>query len=309
MAISIDIENAFNSIPWSVITKQLIRKRFPLYIVEITSSYLSDRFIVFPTASGRFEKRRMHAGVPQGSVLGPLLLNLSYDWALGAVLQPQTRLLCYADDTLLLSLGVSPTLAAWRATASAAALISRIQRLGLKISASKTMVALFYSESRRVDPVSVNILEQQIQATETLKYLGVIFDRRLTFKSHYEYIERKAANTMRALWRVMPNLRGPTEEKRKLYVNIIHAILLYAAPVWSDTFGMFKTYQMSIRRVQRCMALRVISAYRTVSYEAATLLARIPPFDLLASRNNKIYIKKKELRESGEITVDKIRDL
>lgn len=89
----------------------------------------------------------------------------------------------------------------------------------------------------------------------------------------------------------MPNLKEPCESKRRLYVNVLHSVILYAAHVWADEFGMFNTYQSSIKKLQRSMALRVISAYRTASYESATLFARIPPVSLLAARQKRLFFK------------------
>lgn len=189
-------------------------------------------------------------------------------------MQPQTELFCYADDTLVISTASTSTLAAWRATTTASAVVNRIQRLGLEISVIKTESALFYAGSKRMDPAVINILDKDIVTSDSLKYLSIIFDRRLNFKKHFEYIEAKAGRVMRYLWKLMPNLRGPIEEKR-FYSNVIHSVLLYGAPVWAEAFGQYKSYQISIDRIQRSLALRIISAYRTVSYESSLLLARI----------------------------------
>lgn len=71
-AISLDIKNAFNSMPWSAIRRAIQRKGFPAYLTRIISAYLSDRWICFPIRNGP-QRRRVCRGVPQGSVLGPLL--------------------------------------------------------------------------------------------------------------------------------------------------------------------------------------------------------------------------------------------
>lgn len=72
VAISLDIKNAFNSIPWSAIRRAMRRKGFPSYLRRIVDAYLSDRWIRFPTVEG-VRRRRVNCGVPQDSVLGPLL--------------------------------------------------------------------------------------------------------------------------------------------------------------------------------------------------------------------------------------------
>lgn len=107
----------------------------------------------------------------------------------------------------------------------------------------------------------------------------------------------------------MPNLRGPGETKRQLYAKVLHSVMLYAAPVWYDRFTAYKAPQRPIRRVQRTIALRVISGYKTVSYEAALLLARIPPFYLIAGRQKRLYERMKDLRERGDINKENIMEL
>lgn len=47
--ISLDIENAFNSIPWAEIRKMLVRKKIPAYLIRILNSYLRERYVEFPT--------------------------------------------------------------------------------------------------------------------------------------------------------------------------------------------------------------------------------------------------------------------
>lgn len=81
----------------------------------------------------------------------------------------------------------------------------------------------------------------------------------------------------------MPNLKGPTEKKRRLYANTIGSIILYGAPIWCDEIGGSASLKKRIQRVQRMIALRVVSGYRTVSADAAFVLARIIPVALQAS--------------------------
>ncbi|KMQ86578.1 reverse transcriptase [Lasius niger] len=99
----------------------------------------------------------------------------------------------------------------------------------------------------------------------------------------------------------MPNLRGPDEHRRRLFANVVLSVILYEAPIWADVFIKKSCVQPGLYRLQRTIAQRVISAYRTVSSDAALLLARLPPIKLLASSRKRTYERLKELRDSGNI--------
>ncbi|KMQ91615.1 reverse transcriptase [Lasius niger] len=69
----------------------------------------------------------------------------------------------------------------------------------------------------------------------------------------------------------------------------MQSVILYGAPVWCDALVSSKSSQRVFNRIQRTLAIRVMSAYRTVSCEAASLLARIPPFYMLATCRRRVY--------------------
>lgn len=97
----------------------------------------------------------------------------------------------------------------------------------------------------------------------------------------------------------MPNLRGPSEEKRRLYSHVVLATLLYVAPVWHEALTATSVVH-SLQHVQKCMALRVIAAYRTVSFDAATLLAKTLPVQLLAGR---VFRRIRDSKKAGAWTL------
>jgi len=171
-----------------------------------------------------------------------------------------------------------------------------ITELGLRIAENKTEAVLFYNKKPKVMP-SIKVSDTYIQTAESMRYLGVLIDSTWRFRIHFNYIEEKLNRMTRALSRLMPNLRGPSERKRHFYATVLTSVFTYAAPVWASVLSSSPERVIRpLRRIQRTIAIRVISAYRTVSFDAATLLARMPPWTLEASLRRRVYDRIKELR-------------
>ncbi|KAG8222055.1 hypothetical protein J437_LFUL000499 [Ladona fulva] len=114
--------------------------------------------------------------------------------------------------------------------------------------------------------VGSEITETKVSA----RYLGVVFDSKLTFWPQIKKSSDKAAATTVSLSRLMANVGGPKQCKRKLLMAMVESQLLYGAEIWASALNTAK-YRKRITVVQRRGALRVACSYRTVS-EAAVLL-------------------------------------
>ncbi|CAB3229252.1 unnamed protein product [Arctia plantaginis] len=89
VAVSLDIANAFNSLPFSCIREALRYHGVPEYLRRLVADYLEERTVMYEDRDGVLRRRAMSCGIPQGSVLGPLLWNIGYDWALRGRLDPK----------------------------------------------------------------------------------------------------------------------------------------------------------------------------------------------------------------------------
>ncbi|KMQ88705.1 reverse transcriptase [Lasius niger] len=288
LAVSLDIANAFNSLPWRRIREALRNREFPEYIRRMVEAYLPERSVTYRGKNGEVKVRGMQTGVPQGSVLGPLLWNVTYDDVLRSPTEEGSHVICYADDTLIIFFG----------------------GLGLIVSEHKTEVIAFHGRWKPDDIPEVQVGGTGIQPQGGLKYLRIILDSRWSFRPHFDYVEAKAAKVIRALGRLMPNLKGPLESKRRLYLNALLSVILYGAPVWSDEFSSApRKVRMQLMRLQRSMAIRVVAAYRTVSLDAAILLARVPPLHIIAAKQKRIYAGIRELLNEGTWTKEGAKEV
>ena len=102
--VAFDVRNAFNSLRWDLIHKELENRNASGYLKQIMKGYLSDRWVRLHLAEGSIE-HRMEVGVPQGTVIGPTLWNLVYDRLLKRPVSPACEVIGYADDIALLVSG------------------------------------------------------------------------------------------------------------------------------------------------------------------------------------------------------------
>ncbi|XP_050561732.1 uncharacterized protein LOC118274342 [Spodoptera frugiperda] len=214
LAISLDIVNAFNSLPWKAIREALVHHRVPPYLQNIVGAYLRDRRIRYVGRDGSVQQREITCGVPQGSVLGPLLWNLAYDAVLRVDLPAGVHIVCYADDTLVMASGNTFEETIRLSELGVAKVVASIHELGLKIAPQKTEALWFHKLPRTREPPSssVRVGDAQVQVGRYLKYLGLTLDSRWGFEEHFERLVPRVEKAVGALHRLLPNIGGPREE-------------------------------------------------------------------------------------------------
>lgn len=281
--VTLDVKNAFNTANWENIVNALVRLNTPAYLVEIIKDYFRKRVLLYQTDEG-MKDYTVTGGVPQGSVLGPLLWNLMYDGVLRVNLPKRATIIGFADDIALVMVAKSLDEARTISESGIQIVKAWLNSMGLTLADHKTEAVLI-SSRKKVEYLTIDIGGCKIKTKDCLKYLGVMIDNRLSFKQHFDYVRDKALNICSALCRIMPNTRGPRYMKRRVLAGVVRSVILYAAPIWAESTR-FKTYSGKISTVYRLAALRVCSAYRTVSDEAVLVIAGLMPIDILA-RNAK----------------------
>ncbi|KAJ8912349.1 hypothetical protein NQ315_014716 [Exocentrus adspersus] len=101
----------------------------------------------------------------------------------------------------------------------------------------------------------IEIKGRMIDIKKTVKYLGVIIDWQGYFGPHVRYVCHKASDRATSLSRLLPNIGGPSCEKRRIVMAVIHSIILYAAPIWAGATAI-KCYKNLLESTQRKGLLR-----------------------------------------------------
>ena len=294
--VTLDVKNAFNSAQWRVIREALRRRTIPQYLRRIINNYLNERILEYWTDDGP-KRYQVTGGVPQGSVLGPILWILMYDDLLKLKIPAGVRTVCFADDTAVVAVAKYLEEIEQLCNETISIIRKWLSSVGLELAGQKTEALLITSRKQK-ESITLTVGKHEIASKPSLKYLGITIDTRLTFKEHLYSMSKKAAKVVAAVSRLMPNSKGPRQSKRRLLATVASSVILYGAPVWAKAMET-KTYGKSIRSVYRLSALRVVSAFRTVSTDAVCVVANMPPLDLVARERQQKYLKLEVGEEQG----------
>ncbi|XP_037301598.1 uncharacterized protein LOC119191832 [Manduca sexta] len=242
LAVSLDIANAFNTMPWACINEALRYHEVPPYLRRLVRSYLSDRYVVYPG-------------------LGPRAAPVEHRLRLGAPwYQPSgVAVVCYADDTLVTATARTFQRASLLASFGTELVVRRIRRLGLAVALHKTEALAFHGPRSR-PPIEAYISVEGVRTPvgSKMKYLGLHLDSRWDFRAHFEALSPKLVRTAGALGRLLPNVEGPGNPCRNLYAGVVRSMALYGSPVWANSLN--DRCVRLLRRPQRMVAQRIVRA-------------------------------------------------
>ena len=225
----LDLQKAFDTVDHAILLMKLYSSGLGQDMLRWFKSYLSDRRQLVDVSGTFSSTANISCGVPQGSILGPLLF-LVYVNDMSAVVQ--NKLLLYADDSAILVSGKDiPTVE----KALSEDLLSVSHWLvdnKLSLHLGKTESIVFGSKQKLRSQSSLNITcnGTPITSTSSVKYLGVTIDQHLSFNSMAESVIKKANARLKFLYRKKDYLTQHT--KRLLVLSLVQCHFDYACSVW-----------------------------------------------------------------------------
>ena len=272
--VTVDFEKAFDSVWYSVFLSKLLSLGLPLCFVEWIRSYFSDSRSKVRICNSYSRPFRLRIGVPQGSVLGPVLFSLFIN-NLPTFLPTSIKTLFYADDFAIWASSPSVECATSTVQAALDRLVEWSSKWGLPLNPLKCETSFFSLDQSRIQ-LSMYILNTPLKFNPHPIFLGVTFNRTLSFKHHVLSLRKKFHSRFRAFRSITSASWSPSKESLcTLYKAFIRPILTYASPGWFPFSS--PTHITSVERMHRSFCRVITGCLLSTPIPLLHIEALLPP--------------------------------
>ena len=276
-----DLSKAFDCIPHDLLIAKLHAYGLDEDALVLVYSYLKRRKQCVRINNTYSSFQEVISGVPQGSVLGPILFNFYINGLFLFI--TQATLHNYADDNTLIYFSKSmPDLVNTLEQETGVAL-SWLENNEMIANPEKFHAILLRKNQTNTSGEPININGKMIKSEETVKLLGVTLDYRLDFDPHISNICKKAATQLNVLKRLKAfiGFRG----KQILVQSFVYSNFNYCPLVW------YLSSSKSLQRIEKLQerALRFLYNDHTSSYDE--LLSKSNKCTMLVARQRILCIE------------------
>ena len=314
----LDLRKAFNTVSHQRLLLKLGHYGIRGIALQLLTSYLSDRmqFVNINNVCSNLERLTM--GVPQGSILGPLLYIIYVnDFQYAVECTPRL----YADDTCLLI--EAKTVQELQNSVNNEMIKVTNWMISNQLTINPQKSSLLIIQPTLNDPpikFQINIDGYYVNSQNSVKYLGIYIDHYLNFKFHTEKTNSQIARATGILWRVRKYL--PAKTMLSLYYTLVQPHLLYGLTVWGSTSPRSSQKQLqllqnnAVRAIVGCRKcdhislsyknLNILKVHDLCKLEIASLMYLYEKSRLPTTFNNK-FIKPSEVHQHTTRSIQELK--
>jgi hypothetical protein len=241
-SIYMDISKAFDKVNINLLMSKLKRFGIGGQVWLWLRSYLVGRKQYVSFNGSQSSEFTPATGVPQGSILGPVLFLIFFNDLTYVI---KSQLLLFADDAKIYrNIKTSSDCYAIQRDIDATLNWCELNSLSLNVQKCNYMV---FSNKRAPVPFNYSINGALINGVNEVKDLGVIFDSKLSFRSHVQCIVKKAYRNLGFIMRATKDFQNLNCIKY-LYYSLVRNGLEFASQIWNPQWV---TYIFEIEKVQK----------------------------------------------------------
>ena len=226
--IFLDLAKAFDSVSHDILFRKLEKYGVRGLALKLFTSYLTDRSQFVKVNGSTSSLMNILFGVPQGSILGPLLFLIFIN-----DLPESTSLFVklFADDTFLCAQNKSFSVLESEVNSELDKVANWLlsNKLTLNINKSKYMVI---TRKRQVPPISIEIKDTSLERCSSYKYLGIFIDKDLNWATHIDHITKKVLKACGAIAKLRHCVDIGT--LKTVYYSLVHSYIRYGIVIWGN---------------------------------------------------------------------------
>jgi len=194
--------------------------------------FLEERRFSVRLGDTKSDEYQQEMGVPQGSILSPVLFNLKIN-KIVECLSDNVNSSLYVDDFLISYSGANKPTVERKIQGCLKKLETWCSENGFKFSESKTICVHFHNKRREQPEPDLRLNNKTITVKKEAKFLGLIFDQKLTFRPHIKYLKERCKKALNLI-RVVASMEwgGDRTVLLRLYRSLIRSKLDYGSFIY-----------------------------------------------------------------------------
>ena len=271
IGVYIDLSKAFDMVNYDILLDKLYHYGIRGVALNWISNYLQDRSQYVQYNNINSNHGPIELGVPQGSILGPLLF-LVYINDLPNASEVLFYLL-FADDTNIFISGDSVSDICTVMNAELSKVTEWFKSNRLLLNADKTNLMVFSPNRMKYDKNDVTVCIDGVKVKQVAhtKFLGVIIDENLNWRAHINHVQNKLNKTIGILYRARAKLY--TNTLKTLYTSLVYPYLTYCLTIWGHTYKSYiKPLYLTQKKIIRLITFSDRLAHTKPLFEKLRLL-------------------------------------